>query len=125
MAQEPSFAVATVKLNTSGSGGGSMGPREDGFYGVNMTLKSLINYAYSPAAGSLLNAQIAGGPNWLETDHFDLQAKVEGGLSLRPGEARPLLQTLLKDRFQLKAHWEKRELPVYNLILAKSGPKLS
>jgi uncharacterized protein (TIGR03435 family) len=117
--------VATVKLNTSGSAGGSMGPRDDTLYAVNMTLKSMINYAYTPAAGPLLNAQIEGGPNWIETDHFDLQAKAEGGVRLVPGEARLLLRTLLEDRFQLKTHWEKRALPVYNLVLSKGGPKLS
>ncbi|MEO5922803.1 MAG: TIGR03435 family protein [Bryobacteraceae bacterium] len=125
-AQQSTFAVGTVKLNTSGQGGGSMGPREDTFFGKNVTLKSVLMYAYTPAnAGLLLNQQIVGGPAWIDADHFDIQAKTEGGLVLGPNEARTLLQSLLKDRFQLKAHREKREMPVYTLVQTKSRLKLS
>jgi uncharacterized protein (TIGR03435 family) len=125
-AQKPSFEVVSIKPNMSGKDGGSMGPRGDEFFGTNITLRNLLVYAYSPPNGQLLRPQIIGGPDWTNTDHFDLQAKSGGNARVLPGEqTKTMLQSLLEDRFQLKAHRETRDLPVYNLVVVKSGPKLS
>lgn len=121
-AQQPSFEVASIKPNVSERTGGSAGPRGDSFTASNMPLKALLIYAYSSLNAPLLNSQIIGGPDWIN-DRFDIQAKAGGAIS--PEQARVMLQSLLEDRFQLKAHRDARELPVYNLVPARNGPKLS
>lgn len=73
-----------------------------------------------------MRRQIVGGPEWIDIDRFDIEAKVKGNLRSVPEEQlRLMLQALLEERFRLQAHREKRELPVYNLIVAGRGPKMS
>lgn len=103
-----------------------MGPRGDRLVATNVPLKTLLNFAFAPASGVLLNSQIVNAPDWANTDRFDIEAKATGDAPSIPiAQMRLMLQSLLEDRFQLKAHRENRELPVYNLVLIKSGPKLS
>jgi uncharacterized protein (TIGR03435 family) len=84
-----------------------------------------MQFAYSKEGLLLPSDQIIGGPDWLDTDHFDIEAKPQGDPSLISGEqTRLMVQSLLEDRFQLKVHHELRQLPVYNLVVAKNGPKL-
>jgi uncharacterized protein (TIGR03435 family) len=72
-------------------------------------------------AYGLSSLQIAG-PAWLDSDRFDLLATAPAGV---PDTAiKPLLQALLKDRFQLTAHLDAKEMPVYNLVVAKDGLKV-
>jgi Protein of unknown function (DUF3738) len=125
--QKPSFEVVSVKLNRSGQDGGSIRPSGDRLIATNVTLKNLLNFAFSPSKGQFLNQQIIGGPAWIDTDRFDVEAKLEGGgPSLPPEQLRDMLQALLEDRFQLKARRDSRELPIYNLVVTKGGgPKLS
>jgi len=66
--------------------------------------------------------RITGGPEWLKTDRYDIEAKTEGA----PSKAQMMLmvQTLLADRFKLRVHRETREGQVYVLSVAKGGLKL-
>jgi uncharacterized protein (TIGR03435 family) len=126
LAQKPGFEAASIKPNMSGKDGGSIGPRGDRLVATNVNLKALLNFAFAPASGVLLNSQIVSAPDWANTDRFDVEAKLEGDAHNVPiQQMRLALQSLLEDRFQLKAHRESRELPVYNLVLIKNGPKLS
>jgi uncharacterized protein (TIGR03435 family) len=77
--------------------------------------------------------QITGGPGWLGTDGWDIEARVEeGSFSLPttppdPNTPDPMsirLQSLLEDRFKLKFHRDTKELPIYELSIAKGGPKI-
>jgi hypothetical protein len=64
-----------------------------------------------------------GGPSWLRSDRYTINAKPEG----TPGKAMmqgPMLQAILEDRFNLKFHWERREISIYELTVTKSGSKL-
>jgi uncharacterized protein (TIGR03435 family) len=125
-AQKPAFEVASVKIDTSGKGGGTMGPRPGGFFATNLPLRVFLMYAYAPPNGQLLPAQIIGGPDWIQTDNFDIDARLEENERVLPIEQiKLMLQSLLEDRFQLKAHRDTRDLPVYNLVLTRKGPKLS
>jgi uncharacterized protein (TIGR03435 family) len=63
--------------------------------------------------------QIIGGPSWLTTDRFDIQAQPERPLS--QDEMTVAVRLMLEDRFQLKTHRETRELPTYTLVVAKEG----
>jgi uncharacterized protein (TIGR03435 family) len=81
----------------------------------NVNLKEVIGKAYE-----IPQYQISG-PDWLETDRFDVVAKFP---PRSPAEQLPLmLQALLADRFKLTLHRETKELPVYALTVAKGGPK--
>ncbi len=126
LAQKPGFEAASIKPNISGQDGGSVGPRGDRLVATNVPLKALLNFAYAPATGVLLNSQIVNAPDWAGTDRFDVEAKLDGDARSVPiAQMRLALQSLLEDRFQLKAHRENRVLPVYNLVLIKGGPPLS
>jgi uncharacterized protein (TIGR03435 family) len=130
LAQKPGFEVASIKLNTSGRDGGSVGLRGDRLIATNVPLRVLLGFAYAPSSGQLLNSQIVGAPDWAATDRYDIEAKSEAkpegdALSIPIAQTRLMLQSLLEERFQLKAHRETRDLPVYNLVILKRGPKLS
>jgi uncharacterized protein (TIGR03435 family) len=66
--------------------------------------------------------QIAGGPAWINSERYEIEAKADGNASR--AEMFLMLRSLLEDRFQLKIHREIKELPVYALVAAKSGFKL-
>jgi uncharacterized protein (TIGR03435 family) len=68
--------------------------------------------------------QISGGPAWLESDRLNIVANALGEGKPTSDQVQQMLQSLLADRFQLKVHREKREGPVYTLIVDKKGPKL-
>ncbi len=121
----PTFEVASIKVNKSGSAGGSLGPRGNRLVANNITLAALVQYAYAPPGGRVLNPQLIGGPDWLRTERFDIDARAEGNERIPAAQFRVMLQALLEDRFQLKLHRDTRELPVYNLVVVKDGPKPS
>jgi uncharacterized protein (TIGR03435 family) len=70
-----------------------------------------------------LIVKIEGGPSWVNTDRYQIDAKAEGapGIGTVSG---PMMQALLEERFQLKVRRETREVPVYALVVAKSGLKV-
>jgi uncharacterized protein (TIGR03435 family) len=82
----------------------------------NKPLRNLIRMAYT-----VHDFQISGGPAWMNSEGFDITAKIKG---IRPFDQMKPLRALLEDRFRLKFHRETRELPVYVLTVAKSGLKL-
>jgi uncharacterized protein (TIGR03435 family) len=81
-----------------------------------LSLKDYIGMAYR-----VKNHQIAG-PDWLASERFDIAAKLPDGGSEE--QVPEMLQALLAERFQMKSHLEKREFPVYELAVAKTGLKL-
>lgn len=112
----PSFDVASVKPAT--------GPVADfrvlpggRLHITGLTLNIILRQAYS-----VEYYQLTGGPAWLETDRFDIEAKAEGDPT--KAQMMTMLQALLADRFQLKVHRESKEGNVYALTVAKNGPKL-
>jgi uncharacterized protein (TIGR03435 family) len=66
---------------------------------------------------------ISGGPAWIYSDPYVINAEAEGGASEETMEG-PMLQALLEDRLKLKIHRESREVPVYALTVAKGGSRL-
>ncbi len=114
-----SFEVASIKFHPgliTMSGGGVKGAT---LSDTAVTLRNLIEDAYG-----VRTDQISGGPSWIGSDRYDVVAKAEGEGTLTHDRAMQMLQTLLADRFQLKVHRETRGTPVYELIVAKNGPKL-
>jgi uncharacterized protein (TIGR03435 family) len=94
------------------------------FVAQQQSLRDLITLAYK-----VRESQIIGGPAWIGSDRFDVNAKADRELPpFNPtGEIGPLermLQSLLADRFKLVAHRETRELPIFALVPARSDRKL-
>jgi bla regulator protein blaR1 len=86
----------------------------------NTTVRDLIMLSYE-----LDPQQIQGGPAWMATDEYDIDAEAVEGVQLNnEREEKTLIQELLADRFKLTFHHEQRTLAVYLLVVAKSGAKL-
>jgi uncharacterized protein (TIGR03435 family) len=87
----------------------------------------LIQVAYNRYASGQLTSMkvipIEGGPDWIHSERFEIDAKSDGQPSILMMEG-PMLQTILEDRFKLKIHRETRQGPVYELALGKGSPKL-
>jgi bla regulator protein BlaR1 len=81
------------------------------------TLQVLMQYAYGVPP-----FQLVGGPTWLTSDHYEIEAKTDG--SANRDRIFRMLQSLLEDRFQLKTHRELKELPVFTLVSNRGGFKL-
>ena len=84
----------------------------------NATLKMLIMLAYQ-----VMPYQVSGGPDWLESDGVDIEAKAANPKATQ-AQFREMVRKLLASRFQLKVHSATKELPVYELVVAKTGAKL-
>jgi uncharacterized protein (TIGR03435 family) len=113
---QPQFEVATVRINKSGPQV-ARGPsaRNGKFTGENLTLKTLISYAYE------VREFQTTGPAWLDSDRFDIAATVPEGT---PAEQVPrMLRALLEDRFQLQTHRESAEQNVYDIVVERGGAK--
>lgn len=81
------------------------------------TIRDLMVDAYS-----VKRSQISGGPNWLDSERFDIVAKVPEGATKE--QVKGMLQNLLAERFKLTLHRETKELPMYALVVGAKGPKL-
>lgn len=87
----------------------------------------MIEYAYA-----LRDFQVTGGPSWLNNATWDILAKIDRPVpnwtNLRSDDRRAIMRqrmaAVLAQRFNLKCHFETKQLPVYNLVLARGGPKL-
>jgi uncharacterized protein (TIGR03435 family) len=122
-ADPPRFTVATIKRDPSRETLSIAVPMGVGYrpggrlVAGNAPVAMLIQRAYSVQA-----FQVVGGPSWVNTDGYDIEAKPE--VSTDQKRMWLMLQTLLADRFKLTMHRETRDLPVYDLQTVKGGPKL-
>ena len=120
--KSPSFEVASVKRNTSGSLIANTTIEGNRYVATNLSVKDLLATAFA----RLPRSRMVGGPSWINTDRFDIVAIVEG--TPTPPEIFEMVRSLLVERFRLAAHSETRDGDVYDLIVASSaaelGPKL-
>src|SRR5687768_1405256 len=118
----PRFEVASVKRNQLGAGGGNpSGSRSLAGGAVrttNATLRMLVRTAYRLG----LRDEIVGGPPWIDTYGFDVDARPAKSATL--AESAYMMRTLLAERFKLVARKESREGPIYALVLARRGGAL-
>jgi uncharacterized protein (TIGR03435 family) len=118
---DPAFDVATIKPNvTGGAALQQLTMIKRDFVVKNGSLEDLVGFAYD-----LQVKQIIGGPDWATKDRYDIAAvpDVEGQPNMV--QSRGMVKKLLADRFALKLHNEKREMPAYVLTVGKSGQKLT
>lgn len=114
-APRPKFEVASIK-RAGDQGPRMMRPLPNGLTGT-VSFKQMLQRAYA-----VQPFQIAGGPEWINSERYTIDAKAAGNAS--HDQVSLMLQSLLEERLQLKIHRETRELPVFNLVIAKGGPKL-
>jgi uncharacterized protein (TIGR03435 family) len=110
------FEVAAVKPNTSGGGGTSEHSDNGIIVMTNVSLKQLVERAYDVRDFSF------SGPDWLVTTHFDITAKPPSGFVYKE-QFRPMLQTLLAERFKLVVHRESKVMAAYALVRGKGEIK--
>jgi uncharacterized protein (TIGR03435 family) len=113
------FEVASIKPTNSASNSFSSGLNTSNgrLTAINVTLKRCIMGAYGLGPN-----QIFGGPDWLDTDRFDIAAKADQPVGDRI--QMTMMQTLLAERFKLQLHRETKPVQTYVLEVAKNGPKL-
>ena len=115
----PVSFVASVKKAADGFGSFlRLTPGGISISGIPVRL--LIRQAY----GQLQDSQLVGGPDWINSERFDIEAKPEGGGPNNPTMVQTILKQLLEERFSLRVHKETRQLPVYALVLARSDGRL-
>jgi len=118
-APRPEFEVATIRPSAqSPQDGVTAGVRIDGaqIRCAFLTLKDYLGTAYR------VKVYQVSGPDWISSDRFDISATLPAGVPTT--QIPEMLQRLLEDRFQMKMHREKKDLPVYVLEVAKGGLKM-
>jgi bla regulator protein BlaR1 len=130
------FEVASIKPASPDVQGISIQFQPGG--GLKMTgvpVRAMITFAYD-----VRDFQVSGGPGWAGTDRFDVMARPDAAAAagledlgkMSDSQRKTVreqmgerLRALLADRFQLAVHKETKEQPIYALVLAKNGPKLT
>jgi uncharacterized protein (TIGR03435 family) len=113
----PAFDVASVKPTKIAGTSLFMLYPGGRFSATNFALRGLITRAWG-----LQSDQVDGGPAWIKSDGFDVEAKAEGNPPA--DQIWLMLRTLLAERFKLVMRTETRELPIYELVMARNDGKL-
>jgi len=123
------FDVASIRQNTTIGGRNHIysDPHNGEFRTVNAPLNMILEYAYN-----LPQTQMVGAPAWVNSAKFDIDAKSDPAITdalakmetpAADDKKRAMVRGLLEDRFGLVVHNETREMPVFDLVVAKGGPK--
>jgi uncharacterized protein (TIGR03435 family) len=124
------FDVAAIRENQSDHTARShifSSPNDGRFTAINVPMKMLIQFAFGIPESRILN-----GPAWISATKFDIDAKADSsvddqmrslGSAQGKAQKRLMLQAMLADRFELRAHAEDRKLPMYALVVVRNGPK--
>ncbi|HEX4038617.1 MAG TPA: M56 family metallopeptidase [Acidobacteriaceae bacterium] len=127
---EFSFEVATVKPSTGQERNRGILTSPGRFRAENWPVRNVIMFAYDLKSSS----QISGYPEWVNSADYDIDAKADESTSAaldklppdqRIRQLKVMVQALLADRLHLKVGYQVREIPVYALVTAKGGPKLT
>jgi uncharacterized protein (TIGR03435 family) len=113
----PAFEVASIKPNTTNDGRAGLRMGQGGeIIMTNFTLGNIIEFAFDVKGYSLT------GPDWLYAESFDVNAKPPAGTPR--DQIKPMLQTLLAERFKLVFHRDTKTMQGYALLVAKGGLKI-
>jgi len=116
-AVQPQFEVASVKMSAANTTVSRFRPTGGTIDGRNVVLKLLLNYAYG-----VEGFNISGGPRWIDSERFDVQAKAAPNTP--DSQMKLMMRALLADRFRLQVHRETKDSRVFLLTPAKDGTKL-
>jgi uncharacterized protein (TIGR03435 family) len=123
------FEVVSIKPDKSGSPAETMQRMRDGFRWTNFPVSTWVRNAY----GVIMDSQIVGLPGWANSEPYDIEAKADAETAEawkklpykeREKQQQLMMQSLLADRCRMKVHRETREMPVYDLVIAKGGLKM-
>jgi uncharacterized protein (TIGR03435 family) len=126
------FEVASIKRSKNDESPGGGAPTPGRLDLACVTTANLIRLAYlifptgqanAPVSPNTFQIAIAGGPSWVDSDRNRINAKAGQPVNVEMMKG-PMMQTLLEDRFKLKLHREAKSNDVYELTVAKDGPKL-
>jgi uncharacterized protein (TIGR03435 family) len=130
--KHPKFEVISIRRHTADGPPAQLGPTPEGFRSIGLPIFGLFQWAYAlpNQRGLLRGDQIEGDPGWLSTDLYDVVAKVEQvdladwqKPEMRQTMLRAMLQDMLAERCNVVVHFGNKEAPVYDLVIAKGGPK--
>jgi len=125
----PAYEVVSIKPTRAGTASASVQTLPDGYRSLNMPLTNLIVSAW--AVGPWM--EFSGLPEWARSDAYDIEAKVDDATAeawkKMPPDAvwkqqQAMMRALLAERCGFAAHWETKEGPVYDLVIAKGGVKM-
>ena len=119
----PRFEVVSIKRNNSnafGSNGSSERP-DGSFTLVNVPMMTLVGRAQFPAIAPV---DMVGLPEWAQRERYDVSATSTLSRPATPEERAAMIRAMLADRTRLQTHVEKRQLPVYDLVLARADGRL-
>ncbi len=124
-AKLPAWDVSTIKPGSSDERGSMIQFTPDGVKYTNVSLWTIVREAFR-----LEDDHLFGGPGWSKTSMFDIEAKVapEDAPKLKDltfTQRQQMVVSLVEERFGLKYHHETRDLPLYDLVVAKGGSKLA
>jgi uncharacterized protein (TIGR03435 family) len=115
---KPGVEVATVKPTQPGTKLFMLTVRGEDLVVKNLSLTVLMKFAYP-------TRPIVGFTSWMDTDKWDIEVKPDTPGTPGVDQEREILQKLLAERFALKVHEEKREMPAYALTVGKDAPKMT
>jgi uncharacterized protein (TIGR03435 family) len=115
----PSFEVATIKPTKPDEQRTFITVRGTEMVVVNFSLNALIKFAYG-----VQDKQIVGGPDWMATEKWDINAKPDTPGMPNEEQLKTMVRKMLADRFALKFHNDQREMAAYVLAVGKDGPKM-
>lgn len=129
-----SFEVVSIRQNISQNG---TGPRDlvassDGFRIERQPLQNILLTAYPPEAGGMFLNRIENMPDWLRNERYDIDARISDADRAawndpknQPAMLQQFLQAMLADRLKLVVHREYKTVPVFDLVVARTGAKFS
>src|SRR5665213_151228 len=132
--QAKSFEVVSIRQNLSQNGNGprdlTAGP--DGFRIERQPLLNILLTAYPPEAGGMFLNRVEQMPDCVRTEHYDIDARISDADRAawndpknQPAMLQQMLQAMLADRLHLAVHRHMKEVPVFDLVIAKSGAKFT
>jgi uncharacterized protein (TIGR03435 family) len=121
------FDIATFRLNKSGGNDHKLAVSADGFTMQNRPFHDLIRYAFAKGRGGAY--RISDQPDWVDNDHYDVQARVAPEdmaewQKLSPLGQRVALQSFVIEYLKLKFHQDMTPHPYYALVVGKNGLKM-
>jgi uncharacterized protein (TIGR03435 family) len=116
-AQRPAFEAAAIKPSKGEEGHHDWDSGKGRVSMDNMNVRQIIQAAYGKK-----DYEVLGGPAWIDSERFHIEAKAEGKVS--DDQLLLMLQSLLADRFKVVLHREKKDASGFALVVAKGGPKI-
>jgi uncharacterized protein (TIGR03435 family) len=117
LAQSSAFEVVSIKPSPPAANMSRTAWEPDRLIASGVNLKQLVEWAYQ-----ITDAEVSGGPAWIDSKYFDLEAKADGAHTRE--ELLRMLQPVLADRFQVKFHRETKQVPTYVLSAGSNRGEL-